>query len=179
MNLVHKSVSTVAHILLAALVLAALAPKATRAVAAAFVQIVPGNTTHVGQYESKLVSVLCQSGTSCQQIDASGNISPLPYEVPAGFTFVLTDYEWVADYTSTTLGGQAICDRILNANATSGLNIIFGPACATFDNSGVAYGKEHFTAGIPIASGTVFYDLLASEANGNGCSIQGYLVPND
>lgn len=95
MNMTRKVLTALGGIFLAALFLAALAPQATRAVAAALVQLVPGTTTHMGQNESRMVSLFCEAGNNfCNAVDSSGTLSTAAYEVPAGFTLVITDYEY-------------------------------------------------------------------------------------
>lgn len=65
MNLVRRLVLTVGGIFVAALLITALVPKATRAIAAALVHIVPGTTPHTGQNESNLVSLVCFDSQTC------------------------------------------------------------------------------------------------------------------
>jgi hypothetical protein len=65
-----KMLSALGGIFPVALLIAALTPKATRGVAAALVQIVPGTTTHVGQNEGQLVSLFCPvASKNCFAID--------------------------------------------------------------------------------------------------------------
>jgi len=62
MNYMKKAVTTLGGIFLAALLIAAVAPKATHGLVAALVQIVPGTTTHVGQNEGQLIQPLLLGG---------------------------------------------------------------------------------------------------------------------
>lgn len=71
MRLLKQAWTVFATVVVIALLLAIVSPKAAHAVAAARVQIVPGTTTHVGQNESQLVSLLCNA--SCVAVDPSGS----------------------------------------------------------------------------------------------------------
>jgi hypothetical protein len=175
MNHVRKLLSTLGGILLAALLIAAVAPKAARGVVAALVQIVPGTTTHIGQNESRMVSLYCNVGNAfCNSVDSSGNIASAAYQVPAGFTLIITDYEYKASLTSTA--GRFLCDSFLNAsNDLPFLNV---PSCALADTDGQVYGKEHFTTGIRVGSGVTLADFDAASREGFA-NMQGYLVPNN
>jgi hypothetical protein len=150
-----------------------LAPKAVHAVVAALVQIEPGTTTHLGQNESQLVSLICYIGTTnCNELDAMGNVSSSSYVVPAGYTLVVTDYEW--NIPSAGSSGSFSCDYLLDL---SNKNALLGGTCAIAGTSGFVYGAGHFTSGIRLASGQTVYDSNASNEIG-GAFIQGYLVPN-
>jgi hypothetical protein len=172
---VRKLLSTLGGIFVAALLIAALAPKAARGVAAALVQIVPGSTTHLGQNESRMVSLYCISGNSfCNSVDSSGNIASAAYQVPAGFTLIITDYEYKVVLASAA--GQYLCDSFLNASTDSVFTNV--PSCALADSSGIVYGKEHFTTGIRVGSGVTLLDFAAGSHEGSA-DMQGYLVPNN
>ncbi|HTQ60604.1 MAG TPA: hypothetical protein VMI32_10295 [Candidatus Solibacter sp.] len=175
MNHVRKMFSTLGGILLAALLIAALAPKAARGVAAALVQIAPGTATHIGQNESRLVSLYCNVGNSfCNSVDSSGNVASAAYQVPAGFTLIITDYEYKTSLSSAA--NQFLCDNFQNAsNLSYFLNV---PSCALADGLGDVYGKEHFTTGIRVGSGVTLLDFAAASREGFA-SMQGYLVPNN
>jgi hypothetical protein len=104
-------------------VVAFVAPKTAHALAAALVQIVPGTTTHVGQNESQLVSLLCGNGIAyCGAVDLSGPTSASPYVVPSGYRLIVTDWEWVGNGGAPQ--GQYTCNNIRNVSggifATSG-----------------------------------------------------------
>jgi hypothetical protein len=174
MNHVRKAFSVLGGIFLAGLLLAAFVPKATRGVAAALVQIVPGATTHIGQNESRMVSLYCSSGTVCNSVDSSGNVASAAYQVPAGFTLIITDFEYKVFLPSE--GGHFLCDTFYNVFGI--LPFLNVPSCGLADSSGQVYGKEHFTTGIRVGSGVTIADFAA--ANGEGfADLQGYLVPNN
>jgi hypothetical protein len=175
MNHVRKLMSTLGGIFLAALLVAALAPKAARGVAAALVQIVPGTTTHIGQNESRMVSLFCDSGNNfCNSVDSSGNVASAAYQVPAGFTLIITDYEYKVLLASAA--GQFLCDTFYNVSGV--LNLLNVASCAVADTSGLVYGKEHFTTGIRVGSGVTLADSAAGNREGFA-TMQGYLVPNN
>jgi hypothetical protein len=181
MNHVRKLLSTLGGIFLAALLIAALAPKAARGVAAALVQIVPGTITHVGQHESQLVSLVCESPNHfCNSKDSSTNVASAAYQVPAGSTLVITDYEFRAFDPNLLVAGQSACDSILNANVdlTDIRDFLRTESCAVIGPQGFVYGKEHFTTGILVGSGVTIADRLAEFGIGTA-AVQGYLVPND
>ena len=173
--MMRKMLTAFGVIFLGALFLAALAPRVTRAVAAALVQIVPGTATHIGQNESRMVSLYCiVNNNFCNLVDSSGNVASAPYQVPAGFTLIITDYEYKASLSFAA--GEFVCDTFLNAsNDLPFLNV---PSCALADKNGSFYGKEHFTAGVRVGSGVTLLDFDASAHEGNA-NIQGYLVPNN
>jgi len=176
MNMRRKVLTALGGIFLAALFLAALAPKATRAVAAALVQIVPGTATHMGQNESRIVSLFCEAGNSfCNAVDASGTMSTSPYVVPAGFTLVITDYEFKYSAASSSDAGQFRCDEFYNVSNV--LTFLPIASCALVDTAGFVYGKEHFTTGIRVGSGVTVADFDAASRLGFA-AMQGYLVPN-
>jgi len=173
MKIMKKAVTTLGGIFLAALLIAALAPKATHAVVAALVQIVPGDTTQVGQTQSQLVSLMCRKGSSsCYFIDRQGNQSSTAYVVPTGYTLVVTDYQWESNY-----GAQA---GTLNVNwlFNSATSSILARSDAIADTNGTAYAHEHFATGIRVYEGVTIGDFNASQISGNAW-VQGYLVPND
>jgi len=176
MNMMRKVLTALGGIFLAALFLAALAPRVTRAVAAALVQIVPGTATHMGQNESRMVSLFCEAGNSfCNAVDGSGNVSTAAYEVPAGFTLVITDYEYKYSAASASNAGQLRCDNFYDASNV--LSLLPIPSCALVDATGFVYGKEHFTTGIRVGSGVTVADFDAASRLGFA-AMQGYLVPN-
>lgn len=175
MNHVRKLLSTLGGIFLAALLIAAVAPKAARGVAAALVQIVPGTTTHIGQNESRMVSLFCNAGNEfCNSVDSSGNIATAAYQVPAGFTLIITDYEYRLSLSSAA--GQYLCDNFFNVSGV--LPFLNQPSCALADTGGAAYGKEHFTTGVRVGSGVTIADFAPANREGFA-NMQGYLVPND
>jgi hypothetical protein len=177
MRLLKQAFAVLGALVVLAFIVAFVAPKKAHALAAALVQIVPGSTTHVGQNESNLVSLVCLSPTGfCQAQDSSGNIASSTYQVPSGSTLVITDYEFYA----TAAAGLNLCDSFAYQGASTSTLLVLGvvPSCAVADKDGFAYGKEHFTTGIRAASGGTIFDVGVSEGRGLA-DIQGYLVPND
>lgn len=176
MKHVRTVLSTLGGILLAALFIAALAPKAARGVAVALAQIVPGTTTHIGQNESRMVNLLCSQGNEfCNSVDSSGNIATTPFQVPAGFTLIVTDYAFTVVLPASQAGNFA-CDTFLDqATFRSFLPISI---CAVADKLGVTTGRASFTTGIRVGSGITIIDSQATNGFGGG-GIQGYLVPNN
>jgi hypothetical protein len=152
----------------------ALVPRAVRAVVATLVQVVPGSTTHVGQNESQMVGLYCV-GATCYPLNGSGTALASSYVVPAGYTFMITDYEWI-DYGSAP-SGQLVCDYIFMSLNNVNYAALPAGSCTIASSDNRAYRADHFTAGVRVASGMTIFDGNAS--NGYGYSaIQGYLVPN-
>ena len=156
---------------LLAVVVAFVAPKTAHALAAALVQIVPGTTTHVGQNESQLVSLLCNNENGCYSIDSTGAISLTTYyTVPTGYTLIITDWEW----ESRSLSGRA-SDGLLNKVTNAGL---VNSQAFVASGASAAFVHEHYLTGIRVGSGVQLLDLSADEGFGES-DVQGYLVPND
>jgi hypothetical protein len=179
-----------------AAILVLVTPKTAHSLVATLVQIVPGTSTHVGTTESQLVSLVCNLGAiatggglsgTCEAVDPTGGVSGSSYEVPAGFTLIITDYEWqqTVNLSSTSSGsttpGTYLCDYFLQFKATSifpiPITLLPQQSCALADKAGLAYGREHFTTGIRVASGIEIFDNLSGTSLGSA-ALQGYLVPN-
>jgi hypothetical protein len=166
MNLLKRAVSVVGAITLIVASVAVLAPKTSHAVAAAFVQIVPGPTTHVGQTEGQLVSLFCEGSNCVRQTSGVNDIQP--FTVPTGYTFVLTDFGWLSFANSPNAYTCAVVEL-----ATSFEGISPTQSCAVADFKGVASYNAHLTTGATVASGSVMFYASAGEGH-----IEGYLVPN-
>lgn len=159
---------------MAAALSVALVPRTVHAVVATLVQIVPGATTHIGQNESRLVSLTCNlSQSTCVAIDSTGVQGSTNYVVPAGYTLVITDYEWNQEVGGTA--GREVCDQL--AVLIDGFPQTLTLTCTTAGATGLGYRADHFTTGIRLASGLSVFDVGAN--NGQAIAfIQGYLVPN-
>lgn len=100
MNITRKAVSAFAGILPAALLIAALAPKATRGIAIALVQVAntaanPAMTQDTSKQVSQIVELTC--GTAAQKCTQLLPGAPLPstaFTVPTGQTLVVTNIEF-------------------------------------------------------------------------------------
>jgi hypothetical protein len=173
MKLLKQALVGLGAVTVLAAIVAFVAPKTAHALAAALVQIVPGTTTHVGQNESQLVSLLCGNGIAyCVAVDLSGQTSADPYVIPSGYTLIVTDWEWVGN------GGVAQGQYTFNTlrNVSDG---VFATSGALVTTTGTTpYTHEHYGAGVRIGSGVTIEDLLAAIGDGFGY-VQGYLVPND
>ncbi|MGB7023965.1 MAG: hypothetical protein WBD73_09220 [Candidatus Acidiferrales bacterium] len=175
MRLLKQAMAVLGTVIAIAVLVAVLAPQSARAVVAALVQIVPGTTTHLGQNESQLVALFCGvNSTACFSMDSSGSIALTNYVVPAGYTLVITDYEW----TLFGASGQArACDTIDVIVGVSTRPLLPVGSCTITTAGGEAYRAEHFTSGIRVASGVPIRDSDAAAGIGSA-DIQGYLVPN-
>ena len=173
MNFIKKALTTAGGVFLAALLIAALAPKATHGLVAALVQIVPGTTTHVGQNESQLVSLACNEGSDfCVQVDPEGNSSSTAYVVPTGYTLVVTDFEWNASFGNP---GYFLIDELVNSSTN---HLLSNVSRTLADADGAGYNHEHYITGLRVGSGVTIADLQAA-VSGGFANVQGYLVPND
>lgn len=174
MRLLKQTLAVLGAVVVVAVIVAFVAPKRTRAVAALLAQIVPGTATHVGQNESQLVSLTCLGGTSfCNTVSSTGGEGSA-YVVPAGYTLIVTDWEWLG-FPGTA--GALTTDSLLNANGEP-LQPPLATSSALGDRNGFAYGHEHYATGIRVGSGVTIEDDLTAVFEGNA-QIQGYLVPND
>jgi hypothetical protein len=73
--MLKQALGVLGALVVLAVIVAFVAPNRARAVAATLVQIVPGNTTHVGQAEGQLVSLFCPDDYSyCLELDAKEGI---------------------------------------------------------------------------------------------------------
>jgi hypothetical protein len=181
MNVVRKAVSALGGIFLAALLIAALAPKATRGIAAALVQVTntaanPVQNQDITSSASQLVTLTCVFGLD----DVSGNCFPppfppgpnsTPYTVPVGQNLVITEVEiftpgesGVAFFLIATSGGQRW--DVANDGTTHAFQFPHGGV--------VVLGGEGF-------SGTVFSGVVGSSAlavDQVTAIIHGYLTSN-
>jgi|SRR5580700_9132196 hypothetical protein len=174
MRLLKETLGVLGALVVLAVIVAFVAPNRARAVAATLVQIVPGNTTHVGQAESRLVLLQCFSGKAyCSEIDAEAKVDEsTAYVVPKGFTLIVTDYEWLG----SSQGAGLIGDSLGNINVG-----FFNASEAVAVQTGVdyhAYGHEHYATGFRVGSGVTLTDLQANSSTGASL-VHGYLVPND
>jgi hypothetical protein len=171
MKLLKQALGGLGALTVLAVIVAFVAPKTAHALAAALVQIVPGSTTHVGQNESQLVSLFCDNANGCYAIDSAGAASlKTPYTVPAGYTLIVTDWEW----ESISNGGTA-SDGLLNEATNAGL---VSSQANVPSGANAAFVHEHYLTGIRVGSGVELLDLSADEGFGSS-NVQGYLVPND
>ena len=103
MNYIKKAVSTLGGVFLPALLIAALAPRVTRAVVAALVQVAntPANpvpTSDVHRSAAQIVELVCSNvaPNPCIIIPATGDFNETTltaWTVPAGMNFVITDVQ--------------------------------------------------------------------------------------
>jgi hypothetical protein len=179
MKLLKRAWTVFATLVVVTLLVAMVMPKTAHALAAALVQIVPGTTTHVGQNESQLVALTCVNGNNfCNAVDPDGNASTSPYVVPAGYTLIITDYEWVA---FTKLGPGVIqFSGLVSIGDYPTIKTILTSTGLT-DNLptlAIAHLHDHFVTGVRVGSGVTLADVQALNNTGFS-SVQGYLVPND
>jgi len=188
--------SALGGIFLAALLVAALAPKAARAVAAALVQIAntrsaPVLVDTVRRSASNFVTLNTSGnssspGTTWTQLSPDGSITALPYALPPGEQLVVTD----VTVNAVCLGGS--CPPVgTQVSVVMPSNQGFGLAGPFFYATSLNY---QFTEGSALfavhtdhlTSGIVFSTLPTAEFNINSgnntgesfsVTIQGYLAP--
>jgi hypothetical protein len=172
MRLLKRAWTVFATLVVVTLLVAMVIPKTAHALAAALVQIVPGTTTHVGQNESQLVSLLCAGGNAyCTAVDPTGAFSSTPYVVPSGYTLIVTDWEWIGNGGAAQ--GNFAADSLRNPS-----DGVFANSAALVTTTGtVTYAHEHYASGIRVGSGVTIEDFLAAVGDGFA-NVQGYLVPN-
>jgi hypothetical protein len=173
MRLLKQALGVLGTLVVVAVMVALVAPNKARAMVVSMVKIVPGTTTQVGQNESQLVSLTCENGSSnCLAFDPQGNLSTSGYVVPAGYTLVVTDYQFFG-----SSGGPGVYNFDLLLNGSTQAQ--FAEAGGLGDAGSTSYGHEHYSTGIRIGSGVPIEDLRASQGAGSFAFVQGYLVPND
>jgi hypothetical protein len=174
MKVLKQALGVLGALVIVAIIAAFVAPRKAHALAAALVQIVPGTTTHVGQNESQLVSLICRSGSdSCVTIEPDASQSSTAYVVPSGSTLIVTDYESTGS-TSPAQAGVLFADFFFNANTGSA----FALSEALTDQNGKFDIRKSYLTGIRVESGVTIADINAVEGTAFAF-IQGYLVPND
>jgi hypothetical protein len=176
MRMLKQALGVLGALVLLAVIVAFVAPNRARAVAATLVQIVPGNTTHVGQNQGALVSLYCEYGYEyCVPVTPEGQYSSSTpaYVVPSGKTLIVTDWEWWGVDYEGAQAGTLSADTLYN---TSGGG--FATSFVIADKNGRSYTHEHYATGIRVGSGVTIYDNVAFFEYGTAW-IQGYLVPND
>ena len=100
MNIMRKAVSASGGVFLAALLIAALAPKATRGIAAALVQVAntaanPAMTQDTSKLVSQVVELTCGAATqNCTQLLPDAPLQSTAFTVPTGQTLVVTNVEF-------------------------------------------------------------------------------------
>jgi hypothetical protein len=173
MRLLKQAMAVLGTVATVAILAAVISPKSARAVVATLVQIVPGSTTHVGQNEGQLVSLLCGTSATpyCVALDPTGTPASTAYVVPSGYTLIVTDWEWTGN------GGAPAGQLTVNflRNVTGGF-LVYSAALVTTVGT-PAYDHEHYGTGIRVGSGVTIEDFLAAIGDGQGL-VQGYLVPN-
>jgi hypothetical protein len=169
MNRFKTGLTVLGATTLIVLLAAVLAPKTSHAVAAAFVQIVPGTTTHIGQTEVNMVDLICQRNTACEVASKQDGTGLYTFVIPDGYTFVLTDFSWTENEIMST---GYVCGG-LQGNA----GIFYGTvSCALVDGNGFAFHDSHFTTGIRFGSGINLGNALLNSSSRS--TAQGYLIPN-
>jgi len=172
MRILKQALAVFGAFVVLAVIVAFVAPRKTHALVAALVQIVPGTTTHVGQNESQLVSLICDASPHFSAVSLTGTFDPsVGYVVPAGYTLIVTDYEW---FVSGGSAGLLTSDTFINTADSGGFVYSFAIA----DGNGNSFVHEHYATGIRIGSGVGLGDSAAASF-GSVARLQGYLVPND
>ncbi|HTV09318.1 MAG TPA: hypothetical protein VMD97_09775 [Candidatus Aquilonibacter sp.] len=176
MTLLKQAMAVLGTVLTITVLVALISPKTAHAIAATLVQIEPGTTTHMGQNESQLVLLQCTASLngSCYSINSNASYIPTPYKVPAGYTLILTDWEYFA--VAGGSAGVAEFDNLYVTNSVGGIDVMLGSEAVTA-SGGYLYKHERYETGVRVASELGLGDTLALY-NGGYAFMQGYLVPN-
>ncbi len=137
-----------------------------------------GRYTHVGQKPSRIVNLLIdrRTETAGYRVDpATGAIdtaSGIPFRVPAGFLFVLTD---ITGSTSCNVGTTPSY-AIIQFNAPTA---IFRAALDTIcPDTGTIHLERHYETGMVFGAGAQIILMGMDDLRGFA-DLQGYLVPAD
>jgi hypothetical protein len=196
MNYIKKAVTTLGGIFLAALLTAALAPKATHGLVAALVQVTNTSAnpipavlpTHLGTSASDLITIECFApGTAlCKPasfftVNPDGTEGPT-FVIPSGQALVITDVQWAVaggtagDTASLELGTQLGAAVIGTGRDQILVAPFFYAGAAAPDSTGYAARTDQILGG-------VMTTVVPTAEAGNGTSgvvglviIHGYLT---
>jgi hypothetical protein len=175
MKAICKVVTALGGIFLAALLIAALAPKATRGIAAALVQITntagsPAITQGVSSLASQNVEIFCAltfNSTAALCINRLAPTDTTNYQVPAGQNFVVTDAEFL-----TLGGGSGDCSVALQPPSP-------GVSIDLFNFAGDGHTHQVlFPTGLLFPAGYEFNNANVGMTNCNAMWFRGYVTPN-
>jgi hypothetical protein len=176
MNVVRKAVSALGGIFLAALLIAALAPKATRGIAAALVQVVntpanPVQNQDVTTSASQLVTLFCDPVShGCTEIGPGDNFTGTSYTVPMSQQLVITDME----IETAGAAGLAVYELIPNVCPPgTGISFCEGQTWSVA-NDGTTH-EFHFGRGFVWQGGNSFF---VAGSPGVDARMYGYLTTN-
>jgi hypothetical protein len=195
MNLVNKAVTTLGGIFLTALLLAALAPKATHGVVAALVQVantsanpVPVDT--VRNSAANFITLETQGssssgGSSWNQLLPNGTYGFSPYAIPSGEQLVVTDIN-VEAYCAVSCpkaGSQTSVVFFTSEGVALGYPFYYISSAtyqANEQDQLVAVHSDHLTSGmvfsvLPFTAFNIGFGTHPGE--GYTVTIQGYLTP--
>jgi hypothetical protein len=134
---------------------------------------VTGTIADVGQDPSLIVNLRFTNNEPGRRINPATGQPGDPFEVPAGFAFVLTD-----------IRGNAVCTPgsgvllLLLHNGTSGP--VIDRVIASCNGNGDASYERHNTTGVLLAAGSRIVSAMSPTAAGNHFAVgQGYLVPTE
>jgi hypothetical protein len=192
MKILSKAVSVLGGISLAALLIAALAPKVTRGVVASLVQVtntsanpVPiGMATHLGVPPSAFVHLDCSAPplpngvTVCQQVLKDGSMAP--FTVPAGKNLIVTDVELALTSESLCTGfplrSIVFIASLSPAPGVARVDDFLAAEPFEFQAFCAAIGNRHYTSGLVFFSGERLGAVLDVGFSLDNLSIHGYLT---
>jgi len=169
MRMLKQALGVLGALVVFAVIVAFVSPNRARGDAGADC---PGQHHPRRRAQTRLVSLQCFDGKAyCSEINPEGNVDQsTAYVVPAGYTLIVTDYEW----QSTASQGPGLVDDFLS-NPKAGL---LNASEAEPNQFGQAYADVHYATGFRVSSGVTLADSLAGSSTGASL-VQGYLVPND
>jgi hypothetical protein len=165
----------VGAVVLAAILLSVMAPKAVHAVTATMVQVVnttssPVPSEDIYRLPARNIQLVCNASVNnCAIAEQNGTFdASTPWKVPSGMDFIITDIEITTDGTGSTI--QTVFN--LEWTPTGGKLTGFGWQVL---NNGVT-AEYQFTNGIVLLTGSTPTPVFGASVNFT--TIRGYLTPN-
>jgi hypothetical protein len=171
MNIVKRVLMFVGFVVLAAALVSVLAPKATHALVAAFVQVTntaanPAITQDVSKLASQKVQLNCSP--VCYQIFPDATTATSVFTVPAGQSLVISTIQLQAN------GGGT--NSLVQANYSQGIGLDVSTTRLTWDVFAAGTYQLEYPSGIVFAPGTT--NLTINLGGGGFANLFGYLTVN-
>lgn len=130
-----------------------------------------GEYTHVGQIPAYVVNLSFANNQAARRIDpATGNAESSPFEVPAGFVFVLTDIHGSPICTP----GESVLYILLQNVA--GSQVFRDRKASTCPGTGDGSNERHYSTGLLFGAGSRLVAAM-SPTSDHFLMGEGYLVP--
>jgi hypothetical protein len=175
MRFAKNVLMAVGAVVLAAMLLSVMAPKAVHAVAATMVQMVnttsePVPSEDIYRLPARNVQLVCNaSANACAIAEQNGTFdASTPWKVPSGMDFIVTDVE------ISTFGTGSSTTSSFNLEWTPPSGKLTGFGWQVLNNGVTA--EYQFTNGIVILTGSTPTPVFGP--NMNFATLRGYLTPN-